>query len=117
MLRVPINDVVIDSLRGQPSTAASDRERQLLNRLMWQRRRALRRRHLAVRLRDACEAKRSLVQEGKSSHFKWQRVFGHGSPAVFYADIFDLVDTQERARLVCSLGARSSANWFFLVLI
>ena len=84
-------------------------------------RRTLRRRHLRARLRDACEAKRSLVQEGKSAHFKWQRVFGHGSPAVllrlFHVDIFDLVDTQERARLVCGSGARSSANWFFPVLI
>ena len=82
MPRVMDRDVIGDGLRPQHSTAASHHERLLLNRFIWRRRRTLCRRLLADRLRGACDTTRSLVQEGKSAQFNWQRAFLHGSPAV-----------------------------------
>ena len=51
-------------------------------------------------LREACEAKRSLVQRKRGNHFNWLRVFGQEPQSLairsFYADIFEITVLAER---------------------
>ena len=89
MRRVSIKDVTMDSLRALLSTAASDRERRVLNRLLERRRRTLRRRHHAAWPRS------------KFARCSWQTDFCHGLPAVLLrqvnANMFESSDMQLRA--------------------
>ena len=82
------------------SSAKFDGERQLLNRLIWRRRWTLcSRRHSAL-LRDACDRKPSLAQEGWSTNFTWHIVFwpwiaGDTSSPALRGHVF-VADAQER---------------------
>ena len=71
---------------------AAESERWRLDRLMWRKRRTLRRLAYALHLQEACQAKRSPVSATKSSHLNWLRVFGRESLTEsnrkFFANIF-----------------------------
>ena len=129
MPRVPDKDAMVDSSRARLSSTKSDRERQLLHRVIWRRRRILHGRLPAAKLLAAGEnEKRSLVEEGWSAHFHWQRVIANGSRRLPFVSstlaALSFSEVQERAihsatkqrmdrQRACGPCAMSSGNGYF----